>query len=322
MDNLEQRIHDTLTKIEVDSEGFKERILTLNKPKKIRRRFSFAAAIVAALVVMSAGALYAVGGGLDNFLSRFNPAFGDIAIPPEEPAYVINEGIRMEVVGAQQIDNAVLVYLTLQDITGEERLSRDIWPDFAIFIDGKAVSGSGDIRMLHFDRSNNTLYYEIRMMSYVDIPLADVLEVGAVSIDCFSETFPSTATVTEGDYESFTTRRLVDGEWRVFVNVSHGDNKVLTWTDTPAGVYFIERMTLSTLGLQILGTYHGDTAFSTRPVELELNNHRRNIRLYSGGGSFWADGFEVARWTDSPIDMDAVTAVIVDGVRLCINKAR
>ena len=308
-DREEQRIHNAFSQINVDTEKLKRRINTMNqKPIKRYSRFSIAAAVVLVFVTLSA-TTYAATGGLDQFLSRFNPAFGALAIAPAEPAYAEDQGIRLEVVGAQQINNVVLVYVTMQDIAGENRLSRYKWPDLEIFMDGQVMHGPSSSRLLHFDRNNNTLYFERIIAGNIGIPRADTLEIGATSI-----IYTGPGTAATGQMQTFA-----QGEWKMQINTSDVGAKVLTWTDIPAGDVHIEYMSLSPLGVQIAAGYidpDSPWGWETPQIEIEVEGRWRNIRPSGSGGGGLADDFEIFYSVSSPIDVEAVTAVIVNGTRI------
>ena len=312
LDSGERRIYDAFSQINVDTEKLKRRINSMERTTtKGRFRISVAFAAVLIFVTISITAFSATG-GLEQFISRFNPAFGDIAIPPTQPAYAEDQGIRIEVIGAQQVGNVVLAYVTMQDITGENRLSRRYTrPDLEIRIDGQAISGASTSRPLHFDRASNTVYYEKIIVGDIGIPRADTLEIGATSILYFG---PSAAAT--GQIQTFA-----EGEWLVQVSTSDADNQVLVWADVPAGDVHIEYMSLSPLGVQITGSHDVSMDIimgggGNPTVEIEVENRRRNIRPSGSGSGISEDWFDSFFFFDHPIDVEAVTGVIVNGVRL------
>jgi len=309
LDKGEQRIHDAFSRINVDTDKLKRRMDTMEQ-SKARGRIRLSVALAAALiVVMISATALAAGGGLEQFVSRFNPAFGDLAIPPVQLAYAEDQGIRIEVIGAQQIDNVVLAYVTMQDITGENRLSRYTWPDLEVTMEGEAISGPASYRRLHFDRANNTVYFEVIVVGNVGMPRADMLEIGARSI---SYTGPGTAATGQ-------IQTIAEGQWLAQVSTSDAGNRVLVWQDVPAGDFHIEHMSLSALGVQVMGNHAWDISLggmaSWPEVEIEVENRRRNIRPSGSGGGIDVDSFEAFFFVDTPLDVEAVTAVIVNGVR-------
>lgn len=121
----EQTIHDALSQINVDStgiaEGVKSRLKEKHRSSKghpTRRTMILAVAISAMLIVTVSAATL---GKFDWFMEKFNPNFSEIVTPIE----VVSEdkGIRMEVIGAQKYENKAVVYLSLQDVSGQNRLT-------------------------------------------------------------------------------------------------------------------------------------------------------------------------------------------------------
>lgn len=129
-------------------------------------------------------------GGFDWFIERFNPTFGEIV----EPVGVSceNQGIRMDVIGAQKYGNSAVIYLSLQDISGKNRLTEqtDFRDGFSVAVNppeetgetGEANAGGYSLRqnLLYFDKETNTLYYEINITS--DTPMSTPLELGSFLI--------------------------------------------------------------------------------------------------------------------------------------------
>jgi hypothetical protein len=90
------------------------------RQRRVRWSMSAVAAIaLSVMLVVTAAA--ATLGGFDWFIKKFNPSFGEIVEPVE--AYCEDQGIRMEVIGAQKYDNMAVVYLSLQDVSGQNRLT-------------------------------------------------------------------------------------------------------------------------------------------------------------------------------------------------------
>ena len=275
------------------------------KTMKKKRSRVYAASIVAMLFFAALSfTVYAATGGLEIFLTRFNPNFGEFAIAPLEPAYAIDQDIRIEVVGAQQIGSAVLMYITMQDISGENRLSRYNFPDIEFYIDGHVMSGSSRTQMLNFDESTNTAYFERLMVGAVDILRIDKLELIINRIDCIEH--------------AGQTQWIAVGEWRMTVNTSDLGIEPIVWTDVQIGNYMhLEYISLSPFGLQVVGsgTING-AGFARTRAEIEVNNRRRNIRFNNWSGGTGPDGFRFFSFADAPIDIDAVAAVVIGGVRI------
>jgi hypothetical protein len=124
----EKHIHELFSQITVDSSKLADQVKSrlhegsVDMPARRRKRWtrSAIAAIVMSFVLV-ASATAASLGNFDWFIERFNPDFGNIVEPVE--IYSEDEGIRMEVIGAQKYDNRAIIYLSLQDRTGQNRLT-------------------------------------------------------------------------------------------------------------------------------------------------------------------------------------------------------
>lgn len=192
----EQKIHDMFSQITVDSSKLVKEVKTklhkidTNKQVKNHKpwiRSTVAAMVLVVLLVGSATA--AVLGNFEGFIKRFNPSFSKIVEPIE--AHIEDQGIRMEIIGAQKYDNRAIVYLSLQDITGKNRLTEKT--DFRDGFNVKTSQRTTDIglerkdsslygvsweqNMIYFDESTNTAYYEFNISTDLDTPLTDKLEL-------------------------------------------------------------------------------------------------------------------------------------------------
>lgn len=166
-----------------------------NKPIKNHRRWTksmVAGIVISLLLVVSVTA--GVLGNFDWFIEKFNPDFGNIVEPVE--VYSEDQGIRMEVIGAQKYENRAIVYLSLQDVTGQNRLTeRTGFRDgFSAKMnpntDSPATKGkdvmlssmSWNEEVIYFDEDTNTIYYEFKITADANSPLADPLELGSFLI--------------------------------------------------------------------------------------------------------------------------------------------
>jgi len=300
-----------------------EKVNASKKPARRRFPMKKITALIAAAVFLLATTtiIFAatVSGELEQFLSRFNPNFGEFAIAPLYPAYAENQGIRIEAVGAQQIGAVVLVYVTVQDISGENRITRHISPDLELYINGQIMNVSKSSRRLNFDRSTNTAYFEMRLVGEAGMPRADTIKLVTSRIQCFQHSGP--------------IRTVVEGAWSITVNTSDLGIQPITWVDVVAGGLYIEYMSLTPFGLQLVGTHsygmgglqldgpysHVGAGFPTLDVSLELENRRRDVSIAGGSsGGVGDDSFIFHVSSNSPIDIDAVVAVIVNGVRVLV----
>lgn len=198
-DNDEKRIYEMLSKITVDSSKLTEQVKSrlheesANRPVKRHRRWTRSVvAAVSMSILLVAGTAAAALGSFDWFIEKFNPSFGEIVEPIE--AHSEDQGIRMEVIGAQKYDNKAIVYLSLQDITGQNRLTEktDFRDGFSVKGSPQkkeAIAGGDEIlssslawtpKVISFNEETNTIYYEFNITS--DTPLQDPLELGSFLI--------------------------------------------------------------------------------------------------------------------------------------------
>jgi len=286
-----------------------EKMNTMESPTKRRRPSmrKLAAMIAAAvLILVTSTAIFATSGGLEQFLTRFNPNFGEFAIAPINPAYAIDQGIRIEVVGAQQIDNVLLLYTIMQDISGENRITRHMWPDIEFYVDGEIMStGGGSGSWGHFDRATNTRYSERLLLGRDDMPKADTIELVINHIICTEHSGPMI--------------RAFEGEWIITVNASDLGIQPIVWTDVPIGNMYIEQMSLSPFGLQITGSHsYGAWGFRSHllDISVEFENRWLNTRFSGMSGGIGENDFTLFSFANAPIDIDKVSAIIINGERI------
>ena len=195
-DKNEKTIYDALSQITVDASEIKGKVQgRLHKDEfsaapPRRARWSMpAVAAIALLMVLAGTATAAAFGGFDWFIQRFNPTYGALVEPVEISCE--DQGIRMEVIGAQKYGNRAIIYLSLQDISGQNRLTEqtDFRDGFNVKLNSQG-QGADELNslswykeMLYFDRDTNTAYYEFTITansSYSSI--SDRLEVSSFLI--------------------------------------------------------------------------------------------------------------------------------------------
>ena len=197
-DNEEQNMYDMLSQITVNPSKLAEQVKSrlheegsrvATKHRRYWAKSAVAAMIMSAMLVVTVAAT--VGGGFDWFIGRFNPSFGKVVEPVE--VYSEDQGIRMEVIGAQKYDNKAIIYLSLQDVTGQNRLTEQTQfrDGFGVKMNlqaqkaakkaGEDAVGSFSWRqnMLYFNEDTNTVYYEFNVTADSDTPLADPLQLGS-----------------------------------------------------------------------------------------------------------------------------------------------
>jgi hypothetical protein len=199
-DSNEQKIYDTISQISVDSSKLVRQVKSrlhlevpnVNSPHWSCWTKSAVAAIAMSVVLVVTAA--AVLGGFDWFIEKFNPPFSEIVEPVE--VYSEDQGIRMEVIGARKYDNMAIVYLSLQDISGQNRLTEhtEFKYGFNVKVNPNVIETTGQTEettysifsynqeMLYFDEDTNTVYYEFNITADPNSPLADPLEISSFLI--------------------------------------------------------------------------------------------------------------------------------------------
>jgi len=186
-DAEERQIYAAFSQIKVNHTGLAARVKCRMGASVPTRRLGVRGgpllAVALVLLLVSTAALAVGLYGFERFIERFNPPFAEIVEPVG--AYSEDQGIRMTVIGAQQFGNMAVVYLSVQDVSGENRLTETM-----SFLDGLWVgspeAGSSSRRtLLDFDAATNTAYFEIQVT--VTTQMEGAFEIGASRI--FLETY-------------------------------------------------------------------------------------------------------------------------------------
>ncbi|MEG6521510.1 hypothetical protein [Desulfotomaculum sp. 1211_IL3151] len=230
-DKNEKTIHDALSQITVDASQIKSKVQSrLHEetfcgadPRRVRWANSMVAVIaLSAMLVVTAAAAAAALGGFDWFIQKFNPSFSEVVEPVEISSE--DQGIRMEVIGAQKYGNKAVVYLSLQDISGQNRLTEqtDFRDGFRVAMDppdrgtGQAdevtASFSWKQNLLFFDEETNTLYYEFNITADVDSPLSDPLELGTSRIYFSKREYEEPVSVSLGGLDGAQVTPIVKNQ--------------------------------------------------------------------------------------------------------------
>ena len=174
-DDIERDVHAAFSGIKVNPDRLSAHVInrmhesSAHSKPRVKRGALLVAAILVALVLSTTA--FAVGlGGFDRFVARFNPAHADIVAPVM--AYAEDQGIRITVIGAQRFDNMAVVYMSVEDVSGEDRLGNDphagLWAvtecDNTVF---------ATTRFMYFDEATNISYSERRIIA--DTTLSDPL---------------------------------------------------------------------------------------------------------------------------------------------------
>lgn len=109
----------------------------------------------------------------------------------------------------------------------------------------------------------------------------------------------------------------IHGDWRVPVDTSGDGLEVILWTEEIfIDDMVIEFMRLSPLGLQVWG-HRSENFYES--VQVELETQEGLISMWFGGGAYDLNRFSFSRRLEEPIDVNAVTAIVIDGHRIPVG---
>ena len=289
-------------------EGFGDRRGRLWKKRPL-------AIAVVIFVFISAGAYAVVGGGFEFFRDELEVPLIDLVTSPLEGVYAEDQGIRIEIVGVEWIKDIVLLYFTMQDVTGEDRLTGNQSPDIHIIMNGRwMATGGRSARHLHFNEDTNTLYFELQV--HVGLMLTADALVDADTLEIIvSQIYDSPAYV-----ESL----FLSGEWRMEVAMADAYHPTLTLEDIriPDRDFHIDYMVISALGVHASGIPDnfdvGEHAIFDFDVLIEVNFELVDFR--GSQVAFCPDRFDFFLYADGPLDIEEVTAVIINGYRIEVHE--
>jgi len=276
--------------------------------------------VVAVLLLVSTTAMAAIG-GFEWFTQRVNPRFGEVAEPIM--LYAEDEGIRITLLGAQKFDYKAVFYLSISDVTGENRLTDMHF----VVLDIDDIDAS--IRMhrsnnLYFDEYSNTVYQEI------------IITVGRAFIEPFRVTIDSIfcGSYIEG-HENIDVLmdEVIHGYWSFLVCTSDNAHKTVTLTESIQldDYHVTEFVTLTPFGLHAMGSRlepaawasdnftRIDIIWSHADVYVETADGLMSISDNIGEGGSDGKRFFMNWYAESPIDVFAVTAIIIGDIRIPIS---
>ncbi|MCL2404839.1 MAG: hypothetical protein FWC92_04745, partial [Defluviitaleaceae bacterium] len=179
IDRDEQRLKNAFSQITVDTQSLERKvrenmnIRKIVKPTRLKRAGFIVAASIAIMLLIS-GTVYAANRGIfERFMERQNPIFGEVVTPVE--MYTVDQGIRVDVIAAQTFGYNAIIYLSVRDITGQNRVTQhaniipwiDIPRDENRFV---GVGTFGAFEPLYFDAETNTAYFQIEVNDVTVIP--------------------------------------------------------------------------------------------------------------------------------------------------------
>ena len=118
-----------------------EHMQTTKRPRKIRRTLVIA---VAAAALLGVTALAAAMGGFDWLRETVDPPMLDAV--EEQGQSVTSNGIKLNVIAAQKYGDAALLYVSIQDTTGQGRVTEQTHPLWG----GQLANGSSTL--LYYDK--------------------------------------------------------------------------------------------------------------------------------------------------------------------------
>ena len=337
-DAEEKLIHDAFMVDEIDVEGFKARLDFSNFTKT--RKMNKLPKMVAAMLIFSVFSVGAYANGLfDQWISTFRTgqqAFIDRVIMLDEPVYALSEGLLVEVLAVEHIEQSIFLYLTLQDVSGDRRFPEfgesDFWGDplafeeflstntrirsnptmdFWLYIDGELVSNNigGSMSYLDFDYENQ-LFHLIYILSVFDEIPND--------IDTLTLTVNRISRFSVGVIGSEGT--IVHGHWAFEVPASDNNHAYLMLED----IHVIDNLYFDYIRVTPLEVRARWTQENNRiednfiMIQLEINGE---TLLFGGGtSSVNSEGiWEGRRSFMRPIDVENITAIIINDIRIPIE---
>lgn len=136
-----------------------EHMQTTKRPRKIRRTLVLA---VAAAALLGVTALAAAMGGFDWLRETVDPPMLDAV--EEQGQSVTSNGIKLNVIAAQKYGDAALLYVSIQDTTGQGRVTEQTHPLWG-----------GHHTMLYYDSATSTAVYQLRFSSLDELCLYKLL---------------------------------------------------------------------------------------------------------------------------------------------------
>lgn len=141
-----------------------EHMQTTKRTRKIRRTLLLA---VAAAALLGVTALAAAMGGFDWLRETVDPPMLDAV--EEQGQSVTSNGIKLNVIAAQKYGDAALLYVSIQDTTGQGRVTEQTHPLWG----GQLVNGRSTL--LYYDSATSTAVYQARFGSLKELCLYKLL---------------------------------------------------------------------------------------------------------------------------------------------------
>ena len=301
MDKHEKSIHDAFSAVKVDAVGFEEK-LDFNKITKTKKVFKLPKMVAAGLifVMLSVGTAYAAGGGAWEFLQNiFSSPFAGLTVDQGGLAYAEDQGVRIEIIGAEEIDDTIVLVIAVQDVNDKFDFSSGVVP-FPHFDDiWNTIMWPVD-----FNAETNTHYFHANMVMKQDVSSLNIL---ALSI----------SNISFGTYENSNRVRHIYGNWHFDVRLSDFIHSTITLENI--------EITFDDLDVNI-------NEIRITPIAIRMTWERRDLaRLYlemgdsiisienAMGSDYGTDYLTSVHHPETPIDVENVTAIIINDVRIPIE---
>jgi len=235
LDKDERRINHAFSQIRVDADALNRKVRDNMDKNRIvthapQKRIGFFVAATLILAIMLAGTAYAAVsmGVFERFFSQHETPFAEIVDPVEE--YVVEDGIRVTLIAAQKFDSQAIVYLSLQDESGQNRITTDTtlsanWMEF------------GSLEMIYFNAATNTAYFEFALaageaVSSIELGTIFVIYTGHTDMSTTSLDMPTVAQDTiplpnilaaEYSLSAHHTQLLAPSRGELFAGIGYTD---------------------------------------------------------------------------------------------------
>jgi len=305
MEKDEQQIHDTFSAIKVDTLGF-EKKLDFTKTTKTKQ-FSKLPKLAAAILIfgfLSVATVYAAGDGWAFLQNIFSP-FAEIAVVPTGRVYAEDQGIRIEILGAEEIDGMVLLFLSVQDVSGKHDFNSMVspFPSFTTEI-------SSSQHRINFDAATKTHYFQVLLRMEENVPNLQTLNLGITNL-----------WNGDGGFRLY-------GDWSFAINLSDTIHPRITLENIEFSIndidFNLEYLRVNPLAIHINGIVASDALWRFEwllPIHVEVGLEE----IIGGMMSSWrSDSYE--NFVDAtinpamPIDVENVTAIIINGVRIPVSQ--
>jgi|GEM_PF-4367435 len=156
-DRTEQYMCDLYENMTVDVSKIEQKVMskiTCAAPRMINMKF---VAVFAVIMILSVVTVYGANrlGAFERFFQNNRTEFVDLLRPVEH--YVIDDDIKIEIIAVQRFGNDAIVYASLQDVSGRNRLQDGArtWINNALI--------SSVVTSVAFDETSNTSYLEFHI---------------------------------------------------------------------------------------------------------------------------------------------------------------